>query len=165
VLRVRRCTGWVLAFVALALVAGIVPAAGEPPAGGSATRRVSLAVLVCIGDTSDANCGPSRPKLRLTAGVKTLTGASIPELAKRAGMVTVLRMPSATKAFSCPGACNTLLPGGTGVQLTAKATQEPNRAYKVIEIDGCKANSRHTCQFTLGRQTKVTVVFAPDYGP
>lgn len=163
-LRPGRFVAWLGALGALALVVGLVPAAGEPPGGGKPTRQVSLAVFVCIGDSSPQNCGPGLPRLRTAGGAKTLASAPFPELARRAGTIAVF-LPSGKKAFSCPGPCTSLLPPGTRVKITAKPNQEPNRTYKVDHVEGCEPGSQNPCLLTLGRQSKVRVVFASDYGP
>jgi hypothetical protein len=161
----RRFLAWLGAITALGLVVGIVPAAGDPPSGGQPSRQFSVAVFVCIGDTSAQNCGPGRVRLRVTAGAKTktLTSGPFPDLARRAGNVAILA--SGKKAFSCPGLCSGLLPSGAAIAIKAKPYDEPNRKYRFVKMDGCTPETQNPCQFTLGRQMKLKVVFAPDYGP
>jgi hypothetical protein len=165
----RRLLALVGAFGALTLVAGIVPAAGERTVGAK-SQEISLAVFVCIGDTSDQNCGPGHVKVtghaKLTKRdgetMASLGAGRFPPLAKRAGIVAVVA--SGKTAFSCPGPCSGFLPAGVPVTVKAKPFAQPNRRYHFVkmESDGCSTpETQNPCLLTLDSPTKVKVVFAP----
>ena len=154
----------------LALVVGIVPAAGEP--SSKLERAPSFRIVVCIYPMEPRNCGPGRPAQGLrkaaaetTAGTKPLKDGVIPPLARKAGTVTAF-LPSGKKVFSCPGPCRSdKLPPGTRVKIKASVNQEPYVNYIVEHTEGCDlTDAKRTCELTLASNTRVTIVFASKPG-